>query len=1076
MSKKKKIILSIILVPILLFFLLTSVLVVKKDSLVKSILNDLSKSYVGDFSVEKVAISPFENFPYISLDLKNFTFYEDKDHSKQPLMQIDDLYIGFDFWNIASGNFEIQYVKLSNGHLTIIQDENNELNLLKAISSIEEDNLNIDAEETTEISLESIQLANIQLRKINSVDSLELFFDVRNATSKVGFKDELLELNLDTELYFSIISRSDTTFVNKKYMEFHTGFTYDLDETILAFTSAEVVVETGVFEMQGGINLADDANLDLNFTGKSNTFDLFFALAPDQVSQALQAYENKGNVFFEASIKGKSAAGNSPLVEARFGCENGYFDNLANDKQLSELNFLGFFTNGEEQHMRTSEVKIQNFSAKPDAGIFNGSLRITNFVSPEIDVQLDSDFDLNFLTGFFNLNDLRNLTGKVQLQMNFNDIIDLENPERALEEFNQSYYTKLVIDNLNFSSDSFHLPIRNLSVKASAEGNLTEIELFKFNLGESDFYFKGSLTNLPDIIHKTPNKVEANLLFKSDFVNFTELTSTQNEEDKIEEEVRDFTARFKFNGNANTFQVSKSLPVGNFYLEELNASLKNYPHQLHDFFATIYIEESQLKVKDFKGMIDDSDIHFTGELKNYPILFEEKPKGVLDFTFKLDSDKISFRDIFSYKNENFIPEDYRDEELSQLRSNGVIKLTYNDSLIAKDLQINEFKGKMNIHPLKFENFKGNLHFENEQLSFENFQGKLGKSEFKLSGNYYLGKDEAILKKGDQLSFKASYLDVDELTNYEEPESTFEVDHDDVFNIFEVPFRNIKIEASIGKLNYHKYVLSNFSSTLRMQDDHFLYIDQMSFEAANGKVGLAGYFNGSNPDSIYFHTDLKLKEVEVDQLLFKFDNFGQDQLLSDNLHGELTGRVKGKVLMHTDLTPYVEKSELTIDVLMRNGRLENFEPLHAMAEFFDDKNLNKVFFGSLENRLELKDGSIIIPNMVINSSLGFMQLSGKQSVDLEMDYYLRIPLQMVTQVASRKLFGSRNRVVDPTQEDDVIYKDETRNTRYVNIRMKGNPENYNISLRKNRNEDKGAGGFDKTDDFLFDDIPINVFSW
>lgn len=90
----------------------------------------------------------------------------------------------------------------------------------------------------------------------------------------------------------------------------------------------------------------------------------------------------------------------------------------------------------------------------------------------------------------------------------------------------------------------------------------------------------------------------------------------------------------------------------------------------------------------------------------------------------------------------------------------------------------------------------------------------------------------------------------------------------------------------------------------------------------------------------------------------------------------------------------------------------------------------MFFGSLENRLELKDGSIIIPNMVINSSLDFMQLSGKQNVNMEMDYYLRIPLQILTQVASRKLFGSRNKVVDPTKDDDIIYKDETRNTKHA----------------------------------------------
>lgn len=42
-------------------------------------------------------------------------------------------------------------------------------------------------------------------------------------------------------------------------------------------------------------------------------------------------------------------------------------------------------------------------------------------------------------------------------------------------------------------------------------------------------------------------------------------------------------------------------------------------------------------------------------------------------------------------------------------------------------------------------------------------------------------------------------------------------------------------------------------------------------------------------------------------------------------------------------------------------------------------------------------------------------------------------------------------------------------------MNGTSEDYNISLRKNRNEDIGVNGFEKSNDFLFDNILVNVFS-
>ena len=40
-------------------------------------------------------------------------------------------------------------------------------------------------------------------------------------------------------------------------------------------------------------------------------------------------------------------------------------------------------------------------------------------------------------------------------------------------------------------------------------------------------------------------------------------------------------------------------------------------------------------------------------------------------------------------------------------------------------------------------------------------------------------------------------------------------------------------------------------------------------------------------------DLVMNNVDLDKLLFKFENFGQDHLVSENLQGKLTSRIKEK---------------------------------------------------------------------------------------------------------------------------------------------------------------------------------------
>jgi hypothetical protein len=107
-------------------------------------------------------------------------------------------------------------------------------------------------------------------------------------------------------------------------------------------------------------------------------------------------------------------------------------------------------------------------------------------------------------------------------------------------------------------------------------------------------------------------------------------------------------------------------------------------------------------------------------------------------------------------------------------------------------------------------------------------------------------------------------------------------------------------------------------------------------------------------------------------------------------------------------------------------------------------------------------------MRINSSLGFLEISGSQTVDLKMDYYVRVPLKLVGKVAFSKLFKRNPKEVSADQEDELIIKDPKRRTRFINIRLLGTPDDYKISLEKNKDLKKGIH-FTKTDDFLFKDI-------
>lgn len=1044
-----------LLLPVLAVSIAAFYLHQKQDELVQGLLSELNHDFVGKIELKDSHISFFQNFPYISIDLEELKIFESKQNDQQAIVSLSDAYVGFDLWTITTGKMEIKSLKFKNGYINIIQDTLGEMNVIRAISSVSDTST---ASEEVPLNLKKISIENVHLTKLN--ESNHLLADVYIQNAQTGFKSskDNIEIALASEFDFSLIVNDDTTFVKNKSFGIKTDLNYNKREDRLYINPTTARLEEAYFNINGSVDFKNDVDLDLLFQGSKPNFELFMAMAPDELKPTLKKYENRGKVFFEASIKGKSINGHTPAVFSRFGCENGFFNNAEVNKKLDSLNFTGYFTNGALRNPSTMEFGLQNFSARPEAGTFSGNLIVKNFESPDINLQLQSDFQLEFLAKFFDLKNLSDLKGKINLVMNFRDIIDLQQPEKSIERFNESYFTQLKIDNLSFATNAYGLPIEDIDVYAEMTGHEARIDYINVDVGDSDLKIKGTISDLPAIIHHTDTPVSIQLDVLSEFLNLQQLTDSATEE-----KIKNLSFKAHFNTSAKKMTESPHLPIGEFFIDNLFADLEKYPHTLHDFHADVFIEEEDFRVIDFKGMIDKSDFFFSGKLKNYNLWFTQPSIGDTRIEFDLTSGFLSLYDVFSYGGENYIPEDYRREEFKNLHLKGHADMHFNDSLKSVYFYLDGLNAKMKFHPLKFEKFNGRVHYEDENLMVEDFSGKLGNSDFKTTLHYYLGKNQELKKRNNFFSIKSDRLDFDQLFNYQTSNSSVSVagnnatnpgnvnEHDQGFNIYGVPFTDMTFDFNIGHLNYHKYLIKDFKSKFRTTPEHYIYVDQMEYFAADGKFEMTGYFNGSNPDKIYLSPVLKMDRVDLDKLMFKFDNFGQDMIVSENLHGKISGTIKGNVRVHRDLIPIIEESNLDMDIRVVEGRLDNYAMLEAMGDYFADKNLQRVAFDTLSNKLNLKNGVLEFPMMTINSSIGFMEVSGKQDLNANMDYIVRVPWSLVTQAASSKLFGRRKEDAekDPNQVDEIQSADKSRRTRFVNLRIKGTPEEFEVSLVKRK---------------------------
>jgi len=1051
MSVKKWIIIfSIVaILPFVLLLSSTALIYFNQNKILTKILNDVNEQTEGEITIADLKIAPFANFPYISIDLKDVKFYESKDKSCKPLYTFNDLYVGFDIKSVLMGVYDVKSVKIEGGHIDVVHFEDGSYNILKAKKSKSISKDSIDTEESIHLDLKRITIKNVDVSYLDRAAKRDVNVRITDLNAKIKYVNEHIFINLVTDMKLDVLQNNKPTFFVNKNLLVDMEWDFEEKSHILNIMPSNVTLNQAQFIVNGKIDVDNELDMAINVKGNKPDFGIFGAFLPDDISENLAKYKNEGKIFFEGTIVGKASNGHIPLVNINFGCEEAYFLNKTVNKKIDRLRFTGSFTNGAQRTLASSIFQLNNIYARPEQGVFQGHLLIKNFIDPIVKIDIHADLDLQFLSQFFQLKSFEHVKGKILLDMDFDEIVDLNFPGASLASLKMGIDSELTITDLSFIVPELNLLVENMNGHAAMQKGKVELDSISWQIGDNDFWISGNLSDLPALFHRYDKDIRIELLSKSKKIDISKLLAFDTTlANKYQEKIENFTAKLAFETKASELFDFKYLPKGEFFIEDFYAKLAHYPHIFHDFQADIIITEKDLSLIDFSGEIDSTDFHFTGKLINYTKWFQPEPLGDSNLEFDLTSKLLKLENLLSYNGKNYLPEDYRNEILKDTKLHGRLDMHYDKGFQSLDLYLDEFTSKMKIHPLKLEKFKGRLHYEDEHIIIEKLSGRMGKSDFSVNMSYFLGeqKDEqkGQQKRTNYLNLKSFVFDLDALTNYTMTNTT--KNHGEAFNLFTVPFPNIDVTVDIGKLNYHRYWLENFHTKVRLKENHYIYVDSLNMNLVDGNMQMQGYFNGSDSNNIYYYSDIIAQNLDIDKLMIKFDNFGQDQLINENIHGKISGKIKSTFKMHPDLTPIAEKSEAHMELTITDGSIVNFTPMQAMSKYFKDKNLNKIRFDTLRNVLDLKDGALSIPKMNINSSLGFIELSGKQKFDLTMEYFVRVPLKMVTKVAWSGLFGKKSQSeVDLDQIDEIQIRDDNRKVRFLNLKITGSVDDYKVSL-------------------------------
>ncbi|MCU0328967.1 MAG: hypothetical protein MUE53_08250, partial [Chitinophagales bacterium] len=529
---KKKFILQLVSRAVLVGFLvmlgLTIYVYTFKNQIVQKLLTNTNKGYRGRVACGDVGVSLFRGFPYVSLTVNDLKVYENKKDTA-PILSVEKSYFGFELLSLLQENYQIRKITFERGYAHIIQYNADEYNITRAFEPVETQAKDT-AKSTLYLNIDALKLYDITIDKQNLETNIRIETEIKQLESKFSKSKEDIFLLVDTKFTLNAYKNQKPTYIYHKHFDAETKLTYHKASQIIDIDKALVKLEGSEFNMTGNIDTKGDMPVDLVFEAQKSDFNLVIAMAPEALIPTLSSYKNKANIKFLATIKGPTANNQQPQVNIDLKCQDAQIINPDINKKIDQIGFSLNFTNGKERNNKTSVLQLKDFFARPNIGKFKANLTVKNLDAPEIDMQLDTDFDLEFLSKFFRINQLSNLSGKVMLQMNFHDIIDIQNPQTSLDRFNQAYYAKLEVNNLNFKVNTYALPISNINIAAEMDAKKLLLKNLSLNVANSNIAINGFATNLPAIIHKTKDEIHSELHVKSNLIDLNQLTQNKIDE------------------------------------------------------------------------------------------------------------------------------------------------------------------------------------------------------------------------------------------------------------------------------------------------------------------------------------------------------------------------------------------------------------------------------------------------------------------------------------------------------------------------------------------------------------------
>ncbi len=249
--------------------------------------------------------------------------------------------------------------------------------------------------------------------------------------------------------------------------------------------------------------------------------------------------------------------------------------------------------------------------------------------------------------------------------------------------------------------------------------------------------------------------------------------------------------------------------------------------------------------------------------------------------------------------------------------------------------------------------------------------------------------------------------------------------------------NLNLEAS--KFRFENFYAENIKGELQVKNQVFK-ARNLSLQADEGSFAGQFSLNTQNSKKYQLHARLNANHFNINQLFKSFNDFGQDAITAQNISGTGTAQAVLNCQLNPDLSIRIPSIDLQSQLEISDGKLQNYQPLMALSDFASISELKDVQFETMKNNISIKNETVFIPSMRINSSVMDIGLEGMHSFKNEINYDLEIKLSDV-------LFAKRKKKKTSSEFDEHLVEIAHQEYPTVLVKMTGTVDKPLIELNK-----------------------------